>query len=598
MKIRPDFPSIYLWLLSCLLISLTVSAESAMTNIYGRNYTSLNGKWEIIIDQASEGNGRRIFQNKQPEKDTDFFEYSFSSRWQLNVPGDFNSQRPELRYYESSVWYKKDFTVNKKEDKRYFIYFGGANYLTNVYVNGKFTGVHEGGFTPFQFEITRQINSGDNFIVVQVNNARREDGIPSLRYDWWNYGGITRDVMLVETPAHYLLDYTIALAGKDTRAIEIRAYTDSTVPAGEMDIQVEIPELKIKQLLQIDAEGNAHATIKAKPQLWSPDYPKLYDIILSTPFETIYEQIGFKTIETKGTDILLNGKSVFLKGINIHEEIPMREGRAFSEADAALLLREAKKLGANFIRFGHISPFEKIIRMAEEMGFMIWEEIPTWQKITFDNPKTVATGENMLKEMIARDKNRCAIIIWSIANETRNSDARNAALSHYIRLVRSLDPTRLVSAAFNNMAYDHTTQTLTLNDPVAELLDIVSINKYFGWYTPWPVDPEQLNIAVATNKPLIYSEFGGEALYGNDGDAQHAYSWGELHQEKLYLDHIRMFKHITNLRGTCPWVLFDFKSPSRMNQEYQQEWNRKGLISDQGFRKKAWYVMKEYYAGK
>ncbi|MCK9507345.1 MAG: hypothetical protein M0Q54_02810, partial [Pigmentiphaga sp.] len=115
-----------------------------MTNIYGRNYTSLNGKWEIIIDQASEGNGRRIFQNKQPEKDTDFFEYSFSSRWQLNVPGDFNSQRPELRYYESSVWYKKDFTVNKKEDKRYFIYFGGANYLTNVYVNGKFTGVHEG----------------------------------------------------------------------------------------------------------------------------------------------------------------------------------------------------------------------------------------------------------------------------------------------------------------------------------------------------------------------------------------------------------------------------------------------------------------------
>lgn len=584
-------------LLLGIIIKMYASEHTAMTNIYGRNNISLNGKWEAIVDLASHGHGRQIHVNKKPQRNDQFVEFSFEGGLRLDVPGDFNSQSPELKYYESSIWYKKDFELEKLEDKRYFIYFGAVNYIAEVYLNGKMLGTHEGGFTPFQFEITGQVKQGSNFLIVHVNNARKEDGIPSLKYDWRNYGGITRDVMLVESPGTYIRDYTIQLSDNDMKKIQATIQLEGEEFAGK-EVRVSIPEAKIEQVLKTDDSGKAMVSFKAKLQLWNPETPKLYDVIISTSEETIQEKIGFRTIETKSTDILLNGKPVFLKGVNIHEEIPMREGRAYSEADAAMLLREAKKLGCNFIRFAHISPFEKLVRMAEEMGFMMWEEIPTWQRITFDNPKTVATGEQMIREMITRDKNRCGVIIWSVANETRPSPERNKALAGYIELCRLLDNSRLVSAAFNNTKYDENKGVLTLDDPVAEMLDVVSINKYFGWYHPWPVSPDQMNVEIATEKPIIYSEFGSESLYGHDGDVEVAHSWGELHQEKLYRDHIKLFNRIPNLKGIVPWVLFDFMSPSRMHQVYQNGWNRKGLISDKGFYKKAWYVMQEYYQGK
>lgn len=587
-----------LWLLLWMITWSAIEGQTAMTNVYGRDYQTLNGKWEIIIDPASEGIGRRIYLNKKPQENTEFVEYSFEGGARLNVPGDFNSQLLELKYYEGSIWYKKEVELDKDAEKRYFIYFGGANYLTEVYLNGELLGSHEGGFTPFQFEITDHVKQGNNFFIVHVNNSRKEDGIPSLRYDWWNYGGITRDVMLVETPETYIQDYTIQFAGKNRKEIEVSVQLTGSRLAGN-NIRVLIPEAKIEQVLTTDVTGKATTSFKATLQPWSPALPKLYDVVISSSYETIKERIGFRTIKVEGSAILLNGEPIFLKGINIHEEIPMRSGRAYSEADAAMLLREARNLGCNFIRFAHVSPFEKIVRMAEEMGIMIWEEIPVWQRIAFDNPQTVATGERMIREMIARDKNRCAVILWSVANETRqDAIGRTEALIHYVALARSIDPTRLITAAFNNTRYNASTGTLILEDPVASVLDVVSINKYFGWYNPWPIDPSQLEVAIAPDRPLIYSEFGSEALYGNDGNAEVAHSWGELHQEKLYRDHIQLFERIPNLQGTCPWVLYDFRSPSRMHQLYQNEWNRKGLISDQGFYKKAWYVMKQYYEEK
>ncbi len=588
-------------ILGVVLISIADSFaidQNAMTNIYGRQYRSLNGKWETIIDVASEGIGRRVFQNRKPQSNSEFFEYSFDGGLRLDVPGDFNSQLPQLKYFESSVWYKKDVVVDKQSDKRYFIYFGGANYITEVYLNGELLGSHEGGFTPFQFEVTTQLKHGDNFFVVHVNNARRLDGIPSLRYDWWNYGGITRDVMLVETPQTYIHDYTIQLMPKYSKEVEVIIQLSGLQSAGK-SVTISIPEVKVERQIKTDAGGQAKVSFKANLNLWSPDNPKLYDVIISTSDEKVHEKIGFRTIDTRGSEILLNGKPIFLKGINIHEEIPMREGRAYSESDAAMLLREAQKLGCNFIRFAHVSPFEKMVRMAEEMGMLTWEEIPAWQRITFDNPKTVSTGERMLKAMIARDKNRCGVIFWSIANETRpNIPGRNEALISYVELARSLDPTRLITAAFDNMRYNASTATLTLNDPVADVLDVVSINKYFGWYNPWPVSPDKLKVEIATDKPLIYSEFGSESMYGHDGDVEQAHSWGELHHEQLHRDHLLLFENIPNLRGVAPWVLFDFRSPSRLHQYYQNEWNRKGLISDKGMYKKAWYVMRDYYQKK
>src|ERR1700761_4863477 len=127
----------------------SASAQTAMINVYGRNTTLLNGKWQTIIDPFDSGSGwRGIYKDAKPTGKNDFLEYSFDDDNTLNVPGDFNSQMPELKWYESTVWYKKTFTCTPDDNHRLFIHFGAANYIADVYLNGKKLGRHEGGFTP------------------------------------------------------------------------------------------------------------------------------------------------------------------------------------------------------------------------------------------------------------------------------------------------------------------------------------------------------------------------------------------------------------------------------------------------------------------
>jgi beta-glucuronidase len=130
---------------------------------------------------------------------------------------------------------------------------------------------------------------------------------------------------------------------------------------------------------------------------------------------------------------------------------------------------------------------------------------------------------------------------------------------------------------------------------LSKYLDVLSVNEYLGWYKAWPSAPTDVIWKSEFNKPLIMSEFGGEALYGNHGPADTASSWSEEYQEKIYKDQLAMFKKIPFLKGTCPWILADFRSPRRLHPVYQNGWNRKGLLSDRGFKKKAWYVMEEFY---
>jgi beta-glucuronidase len=583
-------------LLNLLLLfaAISVHAQSFMMNPYGRqNSVLLNGKWNAIVDLYCRGENSKFYQNRQPQSKTDFVEYSFQNGLRLEVPGDFNSQLPELKYYEGNVWYQRYFTAKKSNDKRQFIYFASVSYQAAVWLNGIEIGRHEGGFTPFQFEVTNVLKEGENDLVVMVNNNRRVDGIPAMNFDWWNYGGINRDVFFVETPTTYLSDYKLQL--KKGTQNQLSGYVKLEGVTKSQQVEVSVPELKIKTKISTDNEGWATFEIAAKPQLWNPDAPKMYDVKFIANSDTISDQIAFRTIETKGCDILLNGKPIFLKGVNFHEEIPQRMGRAYSEADAAMILNEVKALGCNYARTAHYPQNERILRMAEKMGIMIWEEIPIWQGIEFTNPIILKKAETMLREMIYRDKNRANIIIWSIANETRPSDDRDRILAELVSLTRSLDNTRLVGAAFDNPAYDKATQTFNLTDKVSEVVDVVGVNKYMGWYMPYPVAPENIKWNVATNKPVIMSEFGGEALYGQHGAADVASSWSEEYQEDIYKKNLVMFKNIPNLRGASPWVLFDFRSPTRCHPLNQEGWNRKGLVSDKGQRKKAWFVMKEYY---
>ncbi len=595
-----------------LCLCLPLDAQSFMMNPYGcKGASLLNGKWNAIIDPFSRGEAMKFYENRKPETDNQFLEYSFDGGLRLEVPGDFNSQSPELKYYEGDLWYQRDFTITRQPGQRQFLYFAGISYEAAVWLNGKEVGRHEGGFTPFQFDVSDRLVDGRNDLVVKVSNRRRPDGIPAMDFDWWNYGGILRDVFLVERPEVHVFDYKLQLK-KGTTDI-IAGHIQLTGASKPTTVKVEIPELLIRMECQTDANGRADIEIVTQksgllqqlvqnqalgfqaPALWSPSDPKMYEVLVSTGSDTVRDEIGFRTIEVKGAQILLNGKPVFLKGINFHEEIPQREGRAFSDADANMIISEVKALGCNFIRTAHYPQNERIVRLAEKNGLMIWEEIPLWQGIEFSNPKVLDKARTMLREMIYRDKNRAGIIIWSIANETSPSDFRNQVLGDLVNLTHELDNTRLCAAAFDNVRYNKETGTFFSNDPIKQVVDVVGVNKYLGWYQPFPKAPEQLKWEVALDKPLIMSEFGGESLYGIHGQEQVAHSWSEDYQASIYRKNYTMFANIPNLVGTSPWVLFDFRSPRRYHPIHQNGWNRKGLVSDKGQRKKAWSVVKEFY---
>ena len=576
----------------------SLSAQNLLTNVYGREFQSLNGKWNAIIDLYNQGRKNKIYENSKPQGKTDFYEYSFEHGLCLNVPSDWNSQLPELKYYEGTVWYARHFDVKKDSNKRIYLYFGAVSYRCQIYLNGIEIGKHEGGFTPFQIEITDKVKETDNFLAVEVNNTRTVDAIPAMSFDWWNYGGITRDVMLVTTPNLYIKDYFIQLDKEKSNKINISVQLSKNV--SNSLVNVEIPELKIKQTLSTDNQGLATASITniKKIERWSPTSPKQYKVIVSSGDDKIEEMMGFRNITVKGEDIYLNDKPIFLKSISFHEEIPQRKGRAFSEADAKMLLSEVKALGCNMIRLAHYPQNEYIVRMAEKMGLLIWEEIPIWQGIDFDNMATKEKAGFMIKEMVMRDKNRCAIAFWSVANETQPSESRNSFLKYLIQCCKDIDNTRLITAAFDLVRFNNEKSVFEMNDPFIKELDVVAVNKYMGWYHKWPIAPEKAIWNVAKGQPLIISEFGGEALYGRIGDDDVASSWSEDYQAALYKDNIEMFKHIPNLRGISPWILFDFRSPFRFHPTNQDGWNRKGLVSDQGLRKRAWYIIKEYYNNK
>lgn len=567
-----------------------------MTNVYGRQAESLNGKWSAIVDLYDAGTHMEIYKNRKAKESSEFYEYSFENGLCLNVPGDWNSQHPELKYYEGTIWYGRHFNFTQ-DGERHFLYFAGVGYRCNIYLNGEKISSHEGSFTPFQIDVTNQLRDGDNFLVVEVNNRRQKDAIPAMSFDWWNYGGITRDVMLVSVPQTYIKDYFIQLDKHRPDLIHV-SVSLSEAKTGEK-IRLEIPELHKSAILTTDENGKAMLDLKVNHLIrWSPENPKLYQVSLHSASDKVSELIGFRNIEVRGTGVYLNGKRVFLRSVSFHEEIPQRLGRACTESDAVMLLSEAKALGVNMVRLAHYQQNEYIVRGAEKMGIMLWQEIPVWQAIDFDNQETLHKASEMLAETIQRDKNRCADCFWGIANETKNTPSRNKFLSHLLQVGKDIDTTRLFVAAFDLAYFDKNENCFVMHDDFYQNLDLIGINKYMGWYAKWPKSPSDIQWNVAMGKPLFISEFGCEALYGQRGNASMASSWSEDYQAQLYRDNLKMFDAIPNLCGVSPWILFDFRSPTRMHPTNQNGWNRKGLVSDQGQRKKAWYIMHDYYVKK
>ncbi|MEP6930389.1 MAG: glycoside hydrolase family 2 TIM barrel-domain containing protein [Flavobacterium sp.] len=596
-------------LLTTLLLTTTIFgfAQNLISNVPNRHTTTLNGVWNYIVDPYETGyysfhhdvydkqtkpSNAAYFSNYHAVNKQELVEYDFDKSPKINIPGDWNSQVPELKYYEGNVWFKKSFDYDLKAKKRLFVYIGAINYKADVYLNGKKLGTHEGGFTPFNYEVTAIVKPKDNYLVVKVDNTRHKEDVPTLNTDWWNYGGITRDVTLIEESDSFVEDYMIQLDKKDKNKIS-GFIKINNLNSAQNAVAIAIPELKINYKGNVETDGVLKFEIPLKKvSCWSPENPKLYAVTIDFNGEKLKDTIGFRTIETQEDKILLNGKQIFLRGISIHEE-NAKGGRANSEEDALRLLNWAKELGCNYVRLAHYPHNENIIRMADKLGLMVWEEIPVYWTVEFTRKETYNNAEDQLTAAITRDKNRACIIIWSMANETPISDARNLFIKNLVTHTKSLDNTRLISAALLTQSGDGFG---TINDAIGEYLDIIAFNQYLGWYGGNLEDAEKILWKTKYNKPVIVSEFGGDAKAGLHGEKNER--WTEEFQEYLYIQNLKMIEKIPHLSGLSPWILVDFRSPRRLLPGIQDEYNRKGLISNDGQKKKAFYIMHDWYEKK
>lgn len=551
-----------------------------------RKKESLNGHWHYAVDQYDTCIRAKWYEEHYYDEGGNSLPVDFSfDEWKMmTLPCCFNTFSDLYKLYDGSMIFTRKFLyARQKDDERMILKIGAANYLCRVFLNKKYVGMHRGGSTPCYFDLTDLLEH-ENRILIQVDSTRRNNQVPALDTDWFNYGGIYRDIELIRVPKVHVKEFKIALE-PDSNFKKIRALVrmseeitgTAILTIRELGIEKEIPVL----------EGKGELLFEAEPEVWSPENPKLYDVELSCEGDEVRDRVGFREIRVRGMDIVLNGKPVFLHGISCHED-SVPNGKALTDEERIENIRIAKELGCNFMRVAHYPHHERMAQLADELGILLWEEVPVYWNIHFDSEDTYQDAENQLKELIHRDYNRASVIIWSVGNENEDTDPRLQFMGNLAKCAHDLDHTRAVSAAclvnFKKNA---------IEDRLEQHLDIIGLNEYCGWYT---ADLKTLPALFANSKPqkpVIVTEFGADAyvrLHGTITD-----KGTEECQAFVYEKQIETIRNIPYIKGMTPWILYDFRCPRRtsVNQKY---YNTKGLLSaDKKYRKPAFYVLQQFY---
>lgn len=551
-----------------------------------RKKESLNGHWHYAVDQYDTCIRAKWYEEHYYDEGGNSLPVDFSfDEWEMmTLPCCFNTFSDLYRLYDGSMIFTRKFLyARQKDDERMILKIGAANYLCRVFLNKKYVGMHRGGSTPCYFDLTDLLEH-ENRILIQVDSTRRNNQVPALDTDWFNYGGIYRDIELIRVPKVHVKEFKIALE-PDSNFKKIRALVRMSEEITGTAI-LTIRELGIEKEIPVQG-GKGELLFEAEPEAWSPENPKLYDVELSCEGDKVRDRVGFREIRVRGMDIVLNGKPVFLHGISCHED-SVPNGKGLTDEERIENIRIAKELGCNFMRVAHYPHHERMAQLADELGILLWEEVPVYWNIHFDSEDTYQDAENQLKELIHRDYNRASVIIWSVGNENEDTDPRLQFMGNLAKCAHEFDHTRAVSAAclvnFKKNA---------IEDRLEQYLDIIGLNEYCGWYT---ADLKTLPALFANSKPekpVIVTEFGADAYAGLHGTITDKGT--EECQAFVYEKQIETIRNIPYIKGMTPWILYDFRCPRRtsVNQKY---YNTKGLLSaDKKYRKQAFYVLQQFY---
>ena len=629
---------------------------SAPDNLIGwidsRTITNLNGEWSYIIDPMNNGLPESSFfggfpKNKIQKTGMELIEYNFETAEKMQIPGAWNATNEKLFFYRGPVWLYKKFEYLPKEDVLAHLYIEGSNFTTKVFINGSIVGEFQGGYVPFNFNISKFLKEGENILLVQTDNTLDKSSVPTQKTDWWPWGGIVGDVYIVETPKQFIRNAYLQLNPDDFSQALLQVQMNEKLLGQK--VTLEIPELQFKDEFKTNSLGRIVETIKIAPQLWSPSNPKLYEVIIASEDKKISDEIGFRSIKTQGQKIYLNNSEIQFKGIAMHSEPIGIPGPAFSKQHFQELLATAKDLNINFVRAAHYPYTRHLAKVADQMGLMLWEEVPVYWNIDWDNSETLNIAKNQITRLVQRDHNRASVVVWSVANETPLSSSRMEFLNTLLSEVRLNDTTRLTTAAllsgseeqFRSLVIVLALQgiksnwvdpkekaifqsileqanipvdielnfSISIDDPLGETVDLISYNEYFGWYYV-TFFTEQMRISEGTlrklifeimpsikitssyNKPIHISEFGAGAKYGNKTNK----IWSEGYQAKLYEHQLEMLANNPQIQGISPWVLKDFRAMLRPLAGIQDFYNRKGLIDENGNQKEAFKVLADFYA--
>lgn len=551
----------------------------------GRRRESLGGQWHYALDRYDTCLRKKWFEEKYYDEQGYSLpvDYSFDEWPVMQLPACWNMVSREYFLYEGSMVFTRRFSYVSETEEEVFLRIGAANYICRVFLNGEYVGLHRGGSTPAFWNITDKLQK-ENRIVITVDNTRRVEYVPTENVDWFHYGGIYRDIELLRVPKTHIKAFRIALVPDGTfRRIRAVVKLSQAVSA---TAQLSIEELGIRQEISI-TEGVGEIIIEAAPVLWSPEKPKLYQVELSCGKDRVRDKVGFREIKVENGEILLNGKRIFLRGICCHEDSE-KNGKAVSEEERREDILLAKELGCNFMRITHYPHHERMAQLADEIGMLLWEEIPVYWAIRFECENTYEDAQNQLRELIARDYNRASVIVWSVGNENADTQERLRFMSRLTQCARREDDTRLISAA---CLVD--SERNVIADRLTDYLDIIGINEYCGWYTP---DFEKLPQLMENShpiKPVIITEFGADALAGHHGTITDKGT--EECQAYIYERQIEVLRGIPYIKGMTPWLLKDFRSPRRASA-LQNYYNRKGLLSeDKQHKKLAFRVLQKFY---